>query len=403
VAPPLVSVVIPTWQRRDVVLRAVASARAQTCTDFEIIVVDDGSTDGTRETLERADGLVYRWQENAGVSAARNTGIRLARGAIVAFLDSDNFWLPGHLAAVTEVLSRWPEAVLCTTSPRFHIGGRQPPAAARLVDALPTLFAENIVGRPSGIAVRQEALAEVGGFDERLRVMEGWELWLRLAALGPFAFLQRRTFISQATRGSLTARSGPSGDYVKALSIVAQSASAIAARSRRADSVELRARAEGLAAYLEALHALSQGDAAAMRGRLGEACARLPELSREPQLVANRMSLIGFAAVGRLRAFEMPALTWPDAGADAALYLRLHALAFAVLGGRAGTVLRLLRGWPVAETPRFIARNAAVFARLASRRFQRMRHHGRERVPATDRTSVPGPAAIAEGNNVTDQ
>jgi hypothetical protein len=213
--------------------------------------------------------------------------------------------------------------------------------------------------------------------------MEGWDLWLRLAARGSFAFLQRRTFVSHATRGSLSARSGPNGDYLRALSVVSRSASTIAADSHRADSRELSARAEGLAAYLEALRALSLGDADRMHAMLSEACARLPELSREPQLVANRVSLFGFGTIGRLRSFEIPALAWPDPRADTALYLRLHALVLALSLAQGSEALRLMRGWPLAATPRFMIRNAAVFARQARRRVQGILYRGREWSPAS--------------------
>ena len=148
---PSVSVVIPTYQRRGLVRRAVASVLGQTFQDFELIVVDDGSTDGTGDALEGIDERIrYTRQENRGVAAARNVGIRLARGEIIAFLDSDDRWLPDHLAVLTEVLARHPEAVLCTTCPRFHVGGRQTADDGKPVDAVPLLFAEN-VDRPGMI------------------------------------------------------------------------------------------------------------------------------------------------------------------------------------------------------------------------------------------------------------
>jgi glycosyltransferase involved in cell wall biosynthesis len=107
---PAVSAIVPTYQRRELVKRAVASVFSQTYRDFELIVVDDGSTDGTAEALAAVgdDRLVYHWQSNRGVSAARNTGIRLARGAILAFLDCDNRWLPDHWAVVTKALGAYP-------------------------------------------------------------------------------------------------------------------------------------------------------------------------------------------------------------------------------------------------------------------------------------------------------
>ena len=114
-----ISVIIPTYQRREYVARAVRSVLVQTFSDFELIVIDDGSTDGTDEALTGLDSrLRYQWQENGGPGAARNAGIALARGEIVAFLDSDNRWLPRHLAIVTDVLERHPEAVLVSATSR---------------------------------------------------------------------------------------------------------------------------------------------------------------------------------------------------------------------------------------------------------------------------------------------
>src|SRR2546423_455961 len=93
---PAVSVLVPTYQRRAAVALAVRSILAQTYRDFEVIVVDDGSTDGTEDEVAPL-GVRYLWQENRGVSAARNAGLWVARGRIIAFLDSDNMWYPDHL------------------------------------------------------------------------------------------------------------------------------------------------------------------------------------------------------------------------------------------------------------------------------------------------------------------
>jgi GT2 family glycosyltransferase len=370
---PSVSVVIPTWQRRDLVVRAVSSVLSQPIDNLDVIVIDDGSTDGTEAALAGMDSrITYRWQPQRGVSAARNAGIALARGAIVAFLDSDDRWLRNHLTVVIEVLRRHPEAVLCTTAPRFHTGGRQAVGEAEVGDALPSLFVENIVGHPSGVAVRRQALLAVGGFEERLPVMEGWELWLRLAALGPFAFLRRRTLIYQATQRSLSERAGRSGVYLSVLAIVQASAAAIAAGSKRPDQADLAVRVEGMAAYFDTLRALSTGDEQSVRPALAKACARLSMLSREPQLVANRISLFGFGAAARCRSFLTAAKSWPDPGADTPLYLRFHALLLAIRLAQGDALSAALHGWPVKSTPRFFARNLPVFGRLAQRIVQKI-------------------------------
>ena len=96
---PLVSVIIPTYNRADLVQEALASVKAQTFRDFEIVVVDDGGTDGTCEVLSAwRETRVLRHPGRRGVSAARNTGITAARGQWLAFLDSDDLWLPDKLA-----------------------------------------------------------------------------------------------------------------------------------------------------------------------------------------------------------------------------------------------------------------------------------------------------------------
>jgi glycosyltransferase involved in cell wall biosynthesis len=201
---PSVSVVLPTYQRRGLVERAIASVLAQTRRDFELIVVDDGSTDGTDAAIAGlGDAVRYEWQPNRGVSAARNVGIALARAPVVAFLDSDNQWLPDHLAVVTEVLERRAEAVLVSTCRECITAGTQGPEDAELRDVLPNLLLRNDVGLISCAAARRDALLAAGGFDERLSVAEDSELWLRLAMRGPFAFLRRRTVIPQSTVGGL--------------------------------------------------------------------------------------------------------------------------------------------------------------------------------------------------------
>jgi len=376
-ARPAVSVVIPTFQRRARVARALESVRAQTFRDYEVIVVDDGSTDGTDEAIAAMGaGIRYLRQENQGSSAARNAGIALANGDLVAFLDSDDRWLPRHLELTTAVFARHPEAVLCSTSPRFEIGGRQPPADATLVDALPALLVENVVGHPSSITVRREALAATGGFDPRFRMMEGWEHWLRLAAVGRFAYLQHETIVYAPTPTSITRKGGENGEYLRSLEMFpATIATVAAAAENRRDAPRIRARAAGLATYLAALRAFARDDVPAARRELAAACVAIPELSREPQLVANRLALLRFGAADRLHTFTTAVELWPNPSADTAIYLRFHALVLAVRLGRWRTAAKLARGWPVAATPSFAARSGKLFAKLARRTLQQRRAH----------------------------
>lgn len=114
---PTVSVVIPTYNRAKYVTETIDSVLSQSYTDYEIIVVDDGSTDNTREALAPyMDRIRYIHQQNSGVSAARNRGIKAARGKWIAFLDSDDIWLPEKLAVQIKDISKYPGVCLHTTN-----------------------------------------------------------------------------------------------------------------------------------------------------------------------------------------------------------------------------------------------------------------------------------------------
>ena len=139
-------------------------------------------------------------EPGASPARARNVALASARGELIAFLDSDNWWLPDHLAVLAEVLERNPEAVLASTCRGFSLAGRARPARARLVDPLPGVLVLNDVGFVSCVAVRRTALVAVGGFDEELWVAEDSDLWARLAAEGCFAYLRRRTVFTQVRR-----------------------------------------------------------------------------------------------------------------------------------------------------------------------------------------------------------
>ena len=377
-AAPAVSVVVPTYERRDLVVRAVRSVLAQTHRDFELIVVDDGSTDGTEGALRGLDPrLRYLWQENRGVAAARNAGLELARGEIVAFLDSDDRWLPHHLATVTEMLARHPQAVLATTSPRFRVAGREDPSRTRLIDPLPLALGENFVGYPSGVAVRRDAVLAAGGFDERLRVCEGFDLALRMAVQGSFALLRRRTIVHQHTRGSLMGRASDRGEYLPAAALAAENAVALMS-DVAGDRPDLVARARGRVHYVAALEALTREDADAVRAQLALALRLLPELNGDPAMVAKRLSLLGRDGPERLRYLVEAASLWPEQGSDVALFLRTKAAAATLRARRLRPAARLLSGWPIRRLPGFVVRTLPFWAGEARDAVQKRVHRGRE-------------------------
>jgi len=165
--------------------KAVDTVLAQTCTDFELIVVDDGSTDGT-EPLVRAYGdprIRYVYQNNRGPAGARNRGIAEARGEFVAFLDSDDWWLEEKLKRAADFIREFPDIHVFHTEEVWYRRGRLLPQKDRhrkpdgLVyeKALP-LCCISI----STAVVRKTVLEEVGGFDETLPACEDYDLWLRV-------------------------------------------------------------------------------------------------------------------------------------------------------------------------------------------------------------------------------
>jgi hypothetical protein len=382
VAAPGVSIVLPTYQRRELVKRAVESVLAQTYCDFELIVVDDGSTDGTGEALEGVDErLRYRWQPNRGPAAARNAGLRLARGSIVAFLDSDNRWLPDHLAVVTGILARHPAAVLASTCPEFIVAGREQPRDARILDSWERMFLEaDTVGFVSGLAVRGEALISAGGFDERLRTAEDTDLLRRLRCLGPFATIRRRTIVRQTTSGSLTDRARRAGDYLNGYLLSAENLAAAAENLPEPERGEVSGQARCLIHLSKAMLALDRGNVKAVKVHTEEACRLFP-VSDFPGLVEprTRCHLTRAHDPGeRLRALNTLIELWPDRRSDTVRYLRAAAIGVCLRLGRPGEAGRLIAGWPRGESLGFARRVAPLVQRRLRRGWQERRHRARE-------------------------
>jgi glycosyltransferase involved in cell wall biosynthesis len=196
---PSVSVIIPTYNRARFVTAAIDSVLAQTYKDYEITVVDDGSTDNTREVLKPyMDRIRYIYQENSGVSHARNVGIRDSTGQLIAFLDSDDRWLPDKLQVQMEFMQKNGLKVCFTDvhsqrdpSDQIQITASHAsderiytePLELILDDALPNVIPTLLVDR--------DVLFRVGCFDERVSLGEDNFLAFRLAFEGPFGFIQK--------------------------------------------------------------------------------------------------------------------------------------------------------------------------------------------------------------------
>jgi glycosyltransferase involved in cell wall biosynthesis len=179
-----ISAIIPCYNRVKTIGEAIASVYAQTRAPIELIVVDDASADGSAAVAERCGARVIRLSSNSGSSTARNVGIRAAAGDAIAWLDSDDFWEPHHLATIAALLDRYPDAAVAGGAVRL-VGLRSGIWYGRVPEGPPAnvldkAFYATAVHSIAAI-VRRDALLDVGGFDETESYAEDFDLWLRLS------------------------------------------------------------------------------------------------------------------------------------------------------------------------------------------------------------------------------
>ena len=209
---PTVSVVIPTYNRKAALARALKTVVAQSFRHWELIVVDDASTDDTEGAVRSlGDGrLMYvRHAQNRGGSAARNTGIHQAQGKYVAFLDSDDEWFPDKLARdVAAFAGEGVGLVYCgkeLVDPEGRLLLRRIPSLQG--DLYRKLLAHDFIGSCSRVAVRKDILEATGEFDENLPSREDWDMWIRVSKLAKVACvpecLVRRHLGGDQVSGSL--------------------------------------------------------------------------------------------------------------------------------------------------------------------------------------------------------
>jgi glycosyltransferase involved in cell wall biosynthesis len=187
-----VSIIIPTFNRRDYITIALDSVLAQTYREYEIIIIDDGSSDDTKEVLKPyQDNVRYFYQDNKGIPTTRNRGIRESQGDYIGFLDSDDHWLPEKLERQIECFSKYPNYGMvatrcsCTTPDGRFIKNNRPGKSGWILN---DLFKANFI-RTSSAMIRKECLEKVGLFDESLPECEEYDMWLRIAKHYPIGFI----------------------------------------------------------------------------------------------------------------------------------------------------------------------------------------------------------------------
>jgi glycosyltransferase involved in cell wall biosynthesis len=211
---PRVSVVIPTFNCARFLGRSISSVLAQTYTDHEIIVVDDGSTDETNDVVCRfAERVQYLYQPNRGLSAARNVGLCQASGELIAYVDADDMWYPHKLAKQVAFLDARKECGLVHSDATIideadeviHYGvnqetGREFPQGHCLMDLLRRCHIQILT-----VVERRDCIERVGRFDERLKTAQDYLHWLRIAMEGrAFGYIPEPLAIYRRTGGSLS-------------------------------------------------------------------------------------------------------------------------------------------------------------------------------------------------------
>jgi hypothetical protein len=290
-APPTFSVVIPAYQAATTVAGAIRSALDQTTPAQEVIVCDDGSTDGLDRALEPyADRVTVLRKEHGGAASARNHGLRAASGDFVVYLDSDDVLLARFIESLAELGAAQPDLDLLSTDAMFEVDGQ---VAGRFYeenrfetdDQRTAIIHSCFVGWP---AARRERLLAAGGFDESLVVAHDWDAWMRLILDGARAGLVAEPLLRyRVGPGSLTAaRAASLRERVTVLAKVARDPSLT--REERATLAEQRRTAERRALFAETREAVVERRGEARRRGLALAVARNSGL---------RGSVLGAAAV----------------------------------------------------------------------------------------------------------
>lgn len=288
---PHVSIVIPTYNHARFVGDAIECALAQQYDDFEVIVVDDGSTDETAAVLSAyEDRIVHIHQQNAGLSAARNHGLAVARGELILFLDADDLIPSGKLAAQAHHLQTHPELGL-TYSAWQHVAADGQRAVRevhprREGSVLRALLLREFVPAVGSVLVRRRCIEEVGPFDQSLRAAEDVDLWTRIAQAGyRFGYQDEILFYYRDVPGSMSRNLANQLHYE-----LRRIDKFFAMPSLQAGVAAMRGLAEAAIYFEYASRWLAAGDEAAAKRCLEAALAAGPELAADEDWVIGWLS-----------------------------------------------------------------------------------------------------------------
>ncbi|MFA5167857.1 MAG: glycosyltransferase family A protein [Candidatus Omnitrophota bacterium] len=236
----LISVIIPTYNRKTVLPRAIDSVLAQKGAEFELIIIDDGSTDDTKCVIRGAcpSGFVprsafsslrvpspesrYFYQKNKGPAAARNLGIKEAKGEWIAFLDSDDEWKPGKLKAQLEFFRENPAHLICQTEEIWIRNSKRVNPMKKHQKFGGYIFEKCLplcIVSPSAVMMHRKLFDEIGLFDESLPACEDYDLWLRIASKHPIGLIEKPYIIKYGGHPDQRSREFPAMDRFRIRSL----------------------------------------------------------------------------------------------------------------------------------------------------------------------------------------
>ncbi|AGF79905.1 glycosyl transferase [Desulfocapsa sulfexigens DSM 10523] len=229
-----VSVIIPTYNRAHSIVRSIESVLSQTYSNFEIIVIDDGSIDRTKEVLRPyMSKIIYLYQENKGASAARNAGVKIAKGEWIAFLDSDDCWLPEKLHRQIMIIHKsktelgcvicnmgfYPQVGKNTNSFQNACFTPKPPQG--LCWNMSSILLTRFIMFNQGAIIKKNIFNKAGGYDERLKILEDYDIALKLSFLCNVGYETTPFVIYQTdTKDSLSSNSNTSKETKQIIKIL---------------------------------------------------------------------------------------------------------------------------------------------------------------------------------------